>query len=182
MGTGNTLSQLLSLRLSGPLDVSQILTTAGFTVRRGRGTCPYCHEGHRPPDLTVAIHGNLYFCHRCHRGGSVRRLARTQGIHVSPRRQGLARLRRMFFESWLRQKMTELSKEEFRLTRKACLAHIALTFPELREDFQPAWSVLATFAEREHVFERFWFLATDRLGRVHLYKYWRRFVADRTTT
>lgn len=77
--------------------------------------------------------------------------------------------------------MSELSKEEFLLTRKASLAHIALTFPELR-DLEIAWSVLAKLAEREHVFERFWFLATNRLGRVHLYKYWRRFVADRTAT
>jgi hypothetical protein len=162
-------------------NVHAILVTAGYqNFRRTRANCPHCHEGHRPPDLTVAIHGDLFYCHRCGRGGHIRQLARVQGINLPSRRQGLARLRKMFFEDWLKKKMTDVSKEEFNLHRKASLAHVALQFPEL-SDFLPAWEALRRWHERERSFEYFWSLATDKLGRIHLYRYWRKNVADRTS-
>jgi hypothetical protein len=171
--TSNVLAQTVSYTLSASVDSQAILAAAGFEIRRNRATCPTCHEGHKPPDLTVAIHGNLYFCHRCHRGGHIHQLARAQGIKLSPRRQALADLRKMYFRQWLSKTMAELSKEEHRLHKKARLAVAALSFPELA-DFEPAWEALRRLHERERVFEHFWSLATNRIGRYRLYKGWRK--------
>jgi hypothetical protein len=85
----------------------------------------------------------------------------------------------MFFE-WLKEKMTELSKEEHRLHKKASLAVAALSFAELRE-FEPAWEALRKLHDRERSFEHFWSLATNKLGRYRLYRYWRRNVVNRKT-
>lgn len=182
MGTPTpVVAHLAAISLSGPPDSQAILATAGFEIRRNRATCPNCREGHKRPGLTVAIHGDLYFCHRCHQGGHIRQLAIAQGIKVAPRRQGLASLRKMYFNDWLKRKMAELSKEEHRLHKKARLARAALAFPELAE-FEPAWEQLRKLYERERAFAHFWSLATNKLGRYRLYKYWRRNVVNHTTT
>lgn len=177
----NVVSQTVGYTLPASVDNQAILTAAGFEIRRNRATCPNCHEGHKRPDLTVAIHGELYFCHRCSRGGSVRQLAKAQGITLSPRRQALAELRKQMFRQWLREKMSELSKEECRLHKKARLARAALSFRELAE-FSPAWESLRALYDRERSFEYFWSLATNKLGRYRLYKLWRKSLVNRKTS
>jgi hypothetical protein len=175
VGISNTVSQVIGFRLSGPPDVNAILRSAGFEIHRKRATCPSCSPQHARPSLTVAIDSDkgVWYCHRCGVGGSIRQLARAQGIILPPRRRGLAILRKQFFESWLKEKMSELSKEEHRLHKKARLAVVALSFPELRE-FEPAWEALRKLYDRERVFENFWSKATSKIGRYGLYRGWRK--------
>jgi ribosomal protein S27AE len=145
-----------------------ILTAMGYVVRGKRATCPLC-EGSRK--LTVAIHGDLYYCHRCGRGGSVRSLARVQGVSLPPPRIGKAAIQKEKFRKWLADKMSAMSREEHALVRRWRYAVAALKFyPEMPE----AWTALADYYHRQHFFEEFWELASDRIGRRGLYKAWRR--------
>jgi hypothetical protein len=148
--------------------VAAILTRAGFEIRNNRATCPFC-EGHSR--FTVAIRGELYFCHRCHRGGSVRSLAREQGMALAPPRSRKANVPKAAFRTWLLQKMTELGDEERRAYRKYLWAVHALSFCT---EFQPAWESLAWFYSRRRVWETFWESASDRVGRYWLYRAWRK--------
>ena len=152
-------------------NVHAILVRAGFQLRRNRATCPYCRDGHKRPGLTVAIHGDLFFCHRCKRGGSVRGLARGQGIELPPPRIRKADAPKAAFRTWLADRMTELSREEWRLRRGAQLANVALRyFP----DMELAWDALAAFHHRERFFITLWESASDKIGRYWLYRMWRK--------
>jgi hypothetical protein len=145
-----------------------VLESAGYRVRGHRADCPYC-EGHAR--LTVSIHDDLFYCHRCHRGGSTRQLARAQGLKLPPPRIGLARLQKRWFGQWLSEKMTEMATRERQLYRQASYARACLTF---YPNHQQAWQILKEWFAEQPKFERFWELASDRLGRLRLYKYWRR--------
>jgi len=157
--------------ISGEINVPALLTNAGFQVRNSRATCPFC-EGHRK--FTVAIHGELYYCHRCQRGGNVRTLARAQGLNLPPRRIRKADKAKAAFRAWLSQKMNEMSRAEYRLHQRAKWAKVALSF---YPDFEPAWEALAAWHHAEQQFQTFWQSASDKCGRYWLYRNWRKRVA-----
>jgi hypothetical protein len=144
-----------------------ILQTAGFRVLGTRADCPFC-EGHRK--LTVAVHGELFYCHRCQRGGSVRQLAREQGLTFPRPRVRKANQRKAAFRVWLSQKMSEMSREEHRLYRRVEWALAALNF---YPDMTAAWSALAEWYNAQRKFEVFWQSANDKVGRYWLYRSWR---------
>jgi hypothetical protein len=161
--------QRLHDRPSQVNNVHAILASAGFQIRGKRATCPYC-EGHR--SLTVAITDDgLWYCHRCLRGGNVRSLAHQQGVTLPLPRSRKADIPKSQFRAWLSQKMTALGNEERRAYALKQWADAALHFyPE----HQLAWNFLRRFCARRPVWERFWELATDKVGRLALYKRWRR--------
>jgi hypothetical protein len=146
------------------------MTAAGFEIRGNRATCPYCVGSRK---LTVAIHGDLYFCHRCARGGCARSLARKQGICLPQPRVGKSAIQKERFKQWLATKMTEIAKEENKLVRQWRYAIAALEF--FREMDQ-SWQVLANYYHRRRFFEQFWECANDNVGRYWLYRSWRRHV------
>lgn len=150
-------------------NVAAILTRAGFEIRNNRATCPFC-EGTRKFTVAVSISG-LWYCHRCRRGGSVRSLAREQGMALAPPRSRKANMPKAAFRTWLFQKMTELGNEERRAYRKYPWAVYALSGCT---EFQPAWEFLAWFYSRRRVWETFWESASDRVGRYWLYGAWRK--------
>ncbi len=145
-----------------------VFERAGYRIRNNRADCPSC-EGHAR--LTVAIHGDLFFCHRCHRGGNVRELARSQGLQFPQRRLRLADLPKKWFRQWLSEKSSEMAQRERRLYRQASYAHACLQFYPQHEG---AWEVLRELYSEQRRFQRFWGLASDRIGRFQLYRWWRR--------
>lgn len=152
----------------GQVNADEILTRAGFEIRGNRAACPYCKGRSR---LTVAIRGELFFCHRCHRGGHVRTLAREQGIDLGPYRRKAANVPKAEFRAWLSRTMTVLAEEERRAYKTKRAAEAALKF---YPDFEPALKFLRWFYVRHRVWERFWRMASDRIGRYWLYRGWRR--------
>ncbi len=152
------------------VNVHAILERAGFQQIRGpRASCAFC-EGSRK--LTVAITDDgLWYCHRCHRGGNVRSLAKQQGVSIPPPRIRKADIPKARFRKWLSQKMTEMSREQYELTRQWRYALAALKFfPDMEE----AWQALATYYHRQRYFQVFWESAGDNIGRYWLYRNWRR--------
>jgi hypothetical protein len=147
---------------------SAILEQAGFVLRGRRATCPYC-EGRR--GSTVAITDDLYYCHRCHRGGHVRSLARQLGHALPPPRTRKTNIPKTQFRAWLTNKMQQLTNEERRLSRRAEWAKAALTF---YPDMQEAWTALAAWYHAERNFKIFWESASDNVGRYWLYRAWRK--------
>jgi hypothetical protein len=141
---------------------------AGFELRGNRATCPFC-EGDR--NLTVAIRGELFYCHRCHRGGNIRQLAGSHGVTLPPPRVRKADKPKAAFRAWLSAKMTKMALREHRTYRRAVWAAVALSDVP---DFEPAWSALADWYHAERYFRLFWESTSDRLGRLELYKSWRR--------
>jgi hypothetical protein len=150
--------------------VHAILSRAGFCVRGTRATCPYCGPEHRRASLTVAIHRELWHCHRCKRGGHIRTLARGQGLRFPKPRVRKADFPKQQFRAWLFEKMSAFGVEERRAYRMEQLAHSLLN--QEPESFA-AWKFLAWFHRRRRVWEAFWQSATDRCGRYWLYRAWR---------
>ncbi len=146
-----------------------IFERAGFrNVRRGRGDWPFC-AGHRHG--TVALKDSLWFCHRCGRGGHVRQLARDLGVALPPPRIRLADIPKRAFREWLSAEMTRMADQERRLYANVRWARVALAYyPQM----EAAWQALSEYYHRVHEFNRFWERASDRLGRFHLYREWRR--------
>jgi hypothetical protein len=71
----------------------------------------------------------------------------------------------------LAAKYSELAVREFELNRKAKIARIALHyFP----NWGAAWQVLANLYHEEQELSDFFEAASDRIGRLALYKAWRR--------
>jgi hypothetical protein len=157
--------------MKGPApNVHAVLAAAGFkNFRRRRADCPFCSGSSR---LTVAITDRgLFYCHRCHRGGSIRGLAQRQGVSLPPPRIRLADNPKQQFRDWLSAKMNEMSKQEWLLYRRVPWARVCLRhFPE----HDGAWGALATWYDAEHQFQIFWESASDRLGRFWMYRAWRR--------
>ena len=147
---------------------TDLFERAGFKTRGTRADCPEC-SGHSR--LTVAIRGELYYCHRCKTGGNVRTLARRYGLRLPPPRLRLANQPKAEFRQWLSEQMDALSRQEVRLNRRKVWAETALSF---YPDFEPAWCALAQWYDAERHFLTFWESARDRVGRFWLYRYWRR--------
>ena len=145
-----------------------ILESAGFQVRGTRATCPFC-EGRRK--LTVAIHGELFYCHRCQRGGNVRQLARSQGLNLPPPRVRKANGPKLAFRAWLSAKMSQMANLECQLARRAEWAKAALAF---YPDHEAAWEALARWHHSERMFAMFWESASDKTGRFWMYRQWRK--------
>ena len=155
------------------VNVRAILTAAGYSVRgRNRANCPNC-SGHSR--LTVSFtNDGRFFCHRCGKGGHVRSLARNQGIELPAPRIRLSDVPKNQFRVWLSQKMSEMSSEEYKLTRRWRYAVAALqSFPEMDH----AWQALADYYHKQRYFELFWESASDRCGRYWIYRAWRRHYA-----
>jgi hypothetical protein len=152
------------------VNVRAILIAAGYSVHaRNRANCPHC-SGHSR--LTVAFtNDGRFFCHRCGKGGHVRSLAREQGVTFPRPRIRKADMPKAAFRRWLSEKMTALGNEERKAYTKVEWAISAL---HSYKDFEPAWEFLRWFYERRYVWESFWESGTDRIGRLHLYKVWRR--------
>jgi hypothetical protein len=146
----------------------EVLEQAGFVLRGRRATCPYC-EGRR--GSTVAITSDLYYCHRCHRGGHIRSLARQLGHTLPPLRLRKANIPKAQFRTWLFEKMQELGDEERRLSCRAEWAKAALRF---YPDMEEAWTALALWYHREPYFRIFWESASHKIGRFNLYRHWRK--------
>jgi hypothetical protein len=151
-------------------DNAAILEQAGFVLRGRRATCPYC-EGRCRQTVAVTDDG-LYFCHRCHNGGHVRSLARQLGYAIPPTRIRKASIRKARFHNWLLAKMQQLGDEERRLARRAEWAQTALGF---YPDMEAAWEALAAWHHGRRRFEVFWESASDKIGRLNLYRHWRKY-------
>jgi hypothetical protein len=163
-------------REASALSPELILTSARFRVRGKRADCPFC-EGHRR--LTVSLHGELYYCHRCQRGGNVRGLARSRGLTLPPPRVRKANGPKLAFRAWLAAKMSEMTNRERRLARRAEWAKAALAF---YPDHEGAWEALAAWHRSERVFAMFWESASDKCGRYWLYRNWRKRAAGCAST
>jgi len=152
-----------------------ILERAGYRIRGRRADCPQCSGRSR---LTVAFTTDgRFFCHRCGRGGSVRQLARAQGVVLSPPRIGKAAIQKEQFKKWLSDKMTQMSRDEYRLVWTWKQALDALEFyPHLLDEVsrERAWEAVARYYHRERYFQLFWESASDRIGRFWLYCHWRK--------
>jgi hypothetical protein len=150
------------------VNVHAVLVAAGFkNFRRDRCDCPYCAGGSH---LTVSIQKGLYHCFRCGRGGSVRSLARQQGIELPPPRLRKADIPKQQFRVWLSNKCREMATLEYRLYLKLKWARVCLSY---YPNHDAAWEVLRQWYDLEHRFRTFWGSATDKLGRYWLYRAWR---------
>ena len=152
------------------VNVYAVLVSAGFkNFRRDRCDCAYCAGGSQ---LTVSIREDkgLYHCFRCGRGGSVRSLARTQGLNLPPPRMLLADRPKVEFRAWLHRKMTEMATLEYRLHEKLKWARVCLRYyPE----HEGAWEILRQWYDLEHELRIFWESACDKIGRYWMYRAWR---------
>jgi hypothetical protein len=156
-------------------NVHAVLEASGYRIRGQRADCPYC-TGHAR--LTVALRGELFYCHRCARGGHIRQLARSMNIALPAPRVRLADIPKNQFRLWLAKKMSEMSRAEYALVkaRKHALDYLEF-FPSDQQDPQTcelAWAAIARYYHRERYFQTFWDYANDRIGRVSLYKTWRK--------
>src|SRR5215471_6166301 len=107
-----------------------------------RATCPFC-PGHRR--LTVALTDDgLYFCHRCHKGGSVRTLAREQELALAPPLIRKANIPKAQFREWLRQKRHELADEERMLAHRVNARHTRAVWMK-DPDNKIVWNWLAEY-------------------------------------
>ena len=149
-------------------DTERILERAGYVIRGKRATCPHCKGNRRQ---TVAIHGDLFYCHRCARGGNVRTLARGQGIKLPPPCLRLADRPKQEFRTWIGMKMAELANLERKFYQRAEWAKAALAY---YPDMQCAWDALADWCHARHTFITFWQSASDKVGRYWLYRTWRK--------
>jgi hypothetical protein len=154
------------------VNVQTVLSTAGFTNFRGaRCDCAFCDGGSH---LTVSIREDkgLYHCFRCGKGGSIRGLARQQGLHLPPPRIRKADRPKAEFRAWLSQKAREMADLEYRLYCRVRWARACLRYyPE----HEGAWSALADFYNNEHRFQTFWESACDKIGQYWMYRAWRRY-------
>ncbi len=151
------------------VNIEALFTRAGFQIRGRRATCPNC-EGRRGLTVSITDEG-LWYCHRCHKGGSIRQLARAQGVALPPPRVRKANAPKAAFREWLGKKMREMANEEHRLTVAKRHAEAALqVFPEMDE----AWQALADYYNKEQCFALFWKCATDNIGKYWMYRAWRK--------
>jgi hypothetical protein len=156
---------------------AQLLSAAGYTLSRNgrRATCPKCATSRT--DFTVALNlsKEVYFCHRCNSGGKIANLgpAFTFGT-TSPARTRKADIPKRQFADWLDAKMSELGDCERKLAQKAADAAAALKLGAGWPLNHLAWGLLGDYYHAQHQFESFWQQATDRCGRLGLYKQWRR--------
>jgi len=150
--------------------ISHLLAASGVEVQRGRATCPACTGGSR---WTVAVNESrgLAYCHRCHRHWTLRGLAREQGITLPTKRIGRAREKKQAFHAWLRTVTADMMAEERRLAHRAELAKQVLAkFP----DVEPAWTALAEWYHARRKYELFAEAVRDGIGRLTLYRLWRK--------
>src|SRR5258707_911612 len=126
--------------VSAPASTAAIFERAGFEIRNGRAVCPYCQDGHRVRKLTVAIRGELWFCHRCHAGGSVRTLANQQGVPLPPVRIRKANIPKSQFRAWMLDRMDRLGSEERKAYRKLECVNTGFSI-----DYEPVWEFLSWF-------------------------------------
>jgi len=100
----------------------RLLERRGYHLsRKGRrATCPHCTNGRRH-DFTVAVsaNGQLFNCHRCHKGGNVRSLRPAFQFGQPKVRIRKADIPKRQFREWLAARMTELGNRERRMERKA---------------------------------------------------------------
>lgn len=149
--------------------LASMLEANGFRVRHNRADCAFC-TGHTR--LTVAFNEarGVAYCHRCQWRGTLRSLAKIQGIVIPPRKPGLAKLRIQKFRSWLLATMAAMATQERQLAKRAELAKkILIRFP----DTDSAWNALAKWYHAQRKFETFWQAASDNIGRKELYLMWR---------
>jgi hypothetical protein len=151
-------------------DAYAILERAGFEIRRNRAFCPYCRAGHHRPDPTVAIFNGRYYCHRCKASGTIRSLARQQGVELPPPRIRKADIPKQRFRAWLATKCREMATLEYRLYQKVKFARVCLNYYPQHEG---AWDALRQWYDAQHQFEIFWESAGDKVGRFYLYRAWR---------
>jgi G:T-mismatch repair DNA endonuclease (very short patch repair protein) len=147
----------------------QLLERAGFRVRGKRARCVHCTGRDQ---LTVSFTAEVAYCHRCHWTANAAQLAKSQGRTVAPRKVGLARERKRRFFDWLDKRYAQIAKLEYSLSKRAALAHdILIRFP----DCEPAWAALARLEHSSHAIEVFFEAARDKIGRLQLYRVWRRY-------
>jgi len=147
-----------------------MLEKAGLRIRNRRADCPLCTGGSR---LTVSINEakGVAFCHRCHASWNANTLAREQGIDLPRRRRGMAAAMKTAFYDWLADLYQQRADLERDLHKKALLAHrVLLKWPDTPE----AWEALRRLADAEHDLAVFFENAQDRIGRLAIYKAWRR--------
>jgi hypothetical protein len=154
------------------VNVHALLRAVGYRNFRGsRADCPHCQGSAR---LTVAIKRHLFFCHRCHRGGSIRSLARASGINVPPAKVRAADIPKRAFWEWLDRKMTEMADREHELNSKVRHAE---QIAGMGRDDEPLWNALIELHNEQPKFDLFWQSCSDKLGRYFLYRAWRRHYA-----
>jgi len=152
------------------MNFRSMLETAGLRVHNRRADCPACTGSSR---LTVAINEakGVAFCHRCKAVWTAQILAKQQGIDLPKRRPGKAAEMKTAFWDWFADTYQTRADLERDLHKKAMLAHRVLQkFPDTPE----AWEALRRLADAEHGLAAFFEAAQDRIGRLALYKLWRR--------
>jgi len=100
----------------------------------------------------------------------VRQLARRLGRDVPAPRVARAEVRKQEFRRWLFDKMGNMAALERRLYARARWARACLHF---FPDHELAWAALAAHVHSERQFEIFWEAASNRIGRLGLYRSWR---------
>jgi hypothetical protein len=137
------------------LSMSDLLERAGFRLRgRNRADCIHCSGS---AIATVALTGNVAYCHRCKWTANTIMLAKELGLlstDPESRRQRRAEAREIAkhratirrFEVWRTACIKFYSAKLRRLGRQAALATQVLNkYP----DTEPAWDALARFCHEE---------------------------------
>ena len=125
--------------------------------------------------VSVSLAKGLYNCHRCNKGGKIANLGPAFTFSgASPAREAKAAVIKRKFYDWLAAQMRELGDRERRMARKAVFASQALQLGVGWPTDALAWLALADWHHSQRQFDEFWQNATDKCGRLQLYRQWRR--------
>ncbi len=143
------MTKVTSTRPAAQVGLADLLEAAGFHVRGRRAECIHC-EGHSR--LTVSFTDELYFCHRCGKGGNIRTLSRQLGRKIPQLTPDEIRARALAkeFAAWRNAAHALLLHEYEHMRREAGIARFVLV--RVDPDCEEAWSVLAVFYDSERFF------------------------------
>jgi len=153
-----------------------LLQNAGYHLSRTgrRATCPKCSTGRTDFVVSVNLDKGLYNCFRCNRGGKIANLGPAFTFGRQTVRIRCADIKKREFQQWLDSRMKEMGDKERRLARRAALAGQVLQNRVAWPVDPMAWAVLAGWYDSQRQFEAFWQGASDKCGRLALYRQWRR--------
>jgi transposase-like protein len=157
-------------------ELIRTLERAGYHLSRNsrRATCPTCSTGRTDFVVSVNLDKAVYYCHRCNRGAKIQNLAPAFQLGQPKPRIRRADIKKRQFREWLDSRMTQLADCERRLARRALWASQALKLGVGWPVSDLVWLVLGDFYQAQRTFETFWQDATDKCGRLELYRRWRR--------
>jgi hypothetical protein len=128
--------------------MAELLEAAGFHIHGRRAQCIHC-QGHSR--LTVSFTDEVYFCHRCGKGGNIRTLSRQLGRALPQQtpEQRRAQTLAKEFTSWRNAAHALLVREYEYMRLQAGIARLVLRADPGCEE---AWDLLARFYDAERYF------------------------------